>query len=79
VIAGNAGETTTLRTAAATTVSSAVPVFPLLVADIVAFPGRRAVTNPLDETLAMALSDDENTIRADGIGRPMSSRTCAVS
>jgi len=50
-----AGETVTVPTGIGVTVTDAVPVFPSLVAVIVALPAPTAVTTPLDDTVATAL------------------------
>jgi hypothetical protein len=55
-IIGVAGEdTVTLATAAGTTVSAAVPVFPSLVAVMTVAPAPTAVTIPEDDTFATAV------------------------
>src|SRR5688572_19936962 len=49
-----AGATSTVATGTTVTVTVAVPVFPSLVAVIVAVPGPAAVTTPVDDTVATA-------------------------
>src|SRR4030095_10258177 len=78
-IVGDAGVTTTRPTGIDVTVTCAVPVSPALVADIVTLPGATPDTSPLDETVAIALSEDENVTWLFGTTRPCESRTWAVS
>jgi hypothetical protein len=64
VIDVEASETVTIATGTGTTVIEEVPVFPSLVAVIVALPSATAVTKSLVETLAIAgASDDHVTVR----------------
>src|SRR5688572_2374420 len=58
-INGADGATATESTGVEVTVISAVPVFPPLVAEMVALPGTPPVTMPLDETDATVLFDEE--------------------
>src|SRR5688572_11275227 len=61
------------------TVTWAVPDREPLVAVIAALPAETPLTNPVDETVAMVLSDDENVTVLFGTTRPRSSSTCAVT
>jgi hypothetical protein len=64
VILGVAGETLTDATGTAETVTLAVPLFPSLVAVIVAEPAATPVTTPLDETVAIPVLElDHVTVR----------------
>jgi hypothetical protein len=64
VIDVEARETVTSATGTGTTVIDEVPVFPSLVAVIVALPNATAVTKPLVDTLAIdGASDDHVTVR----------------
>jgi hypothetical protein len=60
------GDTSTVATGTAVTVTSAVPVFPSLVAVIFAVPSESAVTTPVPETVATLGLSVENVI-----GRPV--------
>jgi hypothetical protein len=64
VIVVEASETVTSDTGTGTTVIEAVPVWPSLVAVIVALPSAAAVTKPLVDTVAIdGASDDQETVR----------------
>jgi hypothetical protein len=64
VIVVGASETVTSATGTGTTVIEDVPVFPSLVAVIVALPSAREVTRPLAETVAIdGALDDHVTVR----------------
>jgi hypothetical protein len=64
VIEVEASDTVTRATGTGTTVIEEVPVFPSLVAVIVALPSATAVTRPFPETLAIdGASDDHVTVR----------------
>ena len=73
------GETSTLATGTAVTVTSAVPVLPSLVAVIVAAPMATAVMRPAEETVATLVLFDENVIGRPESTLPWSSVTWAVS
>jgi hypothetical protein len=73
-----AGLTVTVATGTGVTVTTDVPVFPSLVAVIVAVPGDTAVTRPFASTVAAGLSEDHVTVRPVSV-TPFASVVTAVS
>jgi hypothetical protein len=61
------------------TVTVAVPVFPSVVAEIVAVPAPTPVTSPAAETVATALFDDVQVIPNPVMALPLTSVGVAVS
>ena len=72
------GLTATVATGTGITVTAAVPLFPSLVAVMVAVPGATAVTKPLAETVATAVAL-EDQVTGRGSGFPSASRGVATS
>jgi hypothetical protein len=73
------GETLTLATGTFVTVTTAVPLFPSLVAVIVAVPADTPVTTPLPFTVATELALDDQVTGRPGSALPFASVTCACS
>src|SRR5262245_25213624 len=73
------GATTTVATGIGVTVTVAFPVFPSLVAVIVADPGVTPVTSPVFDTVATAGLPDVNVIGRPLSTLPSASVTCALS
>src|SRR5438132_7636184 len=77
---GDAGETETEATGAGgLTVNGAEPVFPSLVATMLAVPAATAVTTPPVVTVAMLVFDDDQTITRPVKTFPFASRVVAVA
>ena len=72
------GLTVTEATGAAETVTAVLPVFPSLVAVIVAEPTATAVTRPLLDTFATDVFDDDHVIVRPPNAVPVESRGVAV-
>jgi hypothetical protein len=79
VTLGVAGETLTDATGTAETVRLAVPLFPSLVAVIVAEPAATPVTTPLDETVAMPVLELDHVTARPVSTLLFASRVVAVS
>src|SRR5512143_338343 len=71
------GRTTTLATGVFCTVIAAIPDLPFELAATWVAPAARAVTTPIDDTLAMAVSLTDQTMDTPGIVLPVASCTCA--
>ena len=75
----DAGETVTLPTGTATTVTFALPLFPPLVAEMITDPTVRPVTTPVADTLATATLLDVHVTSRSVTTAPVASFTVAVS
>jgi hypothetical protein len=73
------GRTTTLATGVLFTVMAAIPDLPLELAATCVLPTARAVTTPVDDTVAIAESRTDQTIEASGRSFPAASCTAACS
>jgi hypothetical protein len=73
------GDTVTLATGTIVTVTAAVPLWPLLVAEIVAVPAPIAVTVPLDDTVATPVLELDQTKVVPAMTPPVASRPVAAS
>jgi hypothetical protein len=73
------GDIVTLATGTNVTVTAAVPLWPLLVAEIVAVPAPIAVTVPLDDTVATPVLELDQMKVVPAMTPPVSSRPVAAS
>ena len=73
------GVTVTVATGAGVTVRAALPVFPSLVAMMLAVPGLTAVTSPVDETVAIPVLSELQVMTRPVKGWPLESSVVAVA
>ena len=74
-----ASVTVTVSTGFPVTVRAAVPAFPSLVAVMIADPGATAVTAPVEETVAVAVAEDDHVTARPVSTLPEASRSTAVA